>query len=886
VKEEDPMKLTLLDYQEDAVRDVLNRLSTSRSMWQEHQVRNAFALTATTGAGKTVIAAAVIEALLHGSDEFDVEPIPGATVLWISKDPALNAQTRHRFIQAADRIPIEDLVPLDKDFTHDRLQPGSVYFINPAKLSKNALFVRKTDTRKVTFWDIIDRTIKDPNLTLFLVLDEAHEGVQPIRKADLENNQTTVLKIINGNGSNEPVPIVWGISATATRFKQAMSAATNRGTLPDVWIDPKRVQASGLIKKTLTADIPDEIGEFDTTFVRNAVREFDAVCERWAAYAESEGLEKPVRPLLVVQIPNKSSNDADFSAEDALIQQYLDVVRGTWNDFDDECVAHVLGDRGLIEAGPYTVPRIAPEDIQDDVTVRVLIAKDAISTGWDCPRAETLVSLRPGNDHTYITQLLGRMVRTPLARETSDDRLNSASVYLPKFNREQAETVVKEIMGLKDPSGAIIESEGGGPRVLFKPVDLSWNSDVPEEVRDLIQTLPSLPKPAADPKPIKRLLAAAVAFAQDGLVEKANDKAHDHLMAALDGIIAEYADQVATAAEDIKSADIRKVSGTLGLTELASATAREDADIRTVDDALRVVRRALSASLVNRYLKRKYHAAILIDLMAPLIDVRAEVAALARIDTGANAPTVVRRVEDAADGLLKTWLQQHRAAIRALPDSRRAEYDRIRAKARDVEQVDTELKTDERVDTVDRDGKPLRKARKHVLADADGDWPVEEKVAANSWEMRVLIKELGSDLAGDTNPNLVGWYRNPSTAGTSSLRIAYLQDGVWRSCQPDFVFIERDTSGALRPSILDPHGTQLADAMPKLLALAAYAEHHGDQFLRIDSMAAIDKPKPGEDVALRIIDMLDPDIRDAVRAAAATNESAEALFKAHGVPYA
>ncbi len=48
--------------------------------------------------------------------------------------------------------------------------------------------------------------------------------------------------------------------------------------------------------------------------------------------------------------------------------------------------------------------------------MRVLIAKDAISTGWDCPRAEVLVSFRPAQDNTHITQLLGRMVRSPLAR--------------------------------------------------------------------------------------------------------------------------------------------------------------------------------------------------------------------------------------------------------------------------------------------------------------------------------------------------------------------------------------------------------------------------------------------------------------------------------------
>lgn len=879
------MRLDLLDYQEDAVRDVLARLDDGRALWRDRQLRSSFALTATTGAGKTVIAAAVIEALIHGSAEFDVEPDPGAVVLWVSKDPALNAQTRHRFIEAADRIPIGNLVLLDKDYAFDRLQPGSVYFINPAKLGKKALFVRKTDTRQVTFWDILNNTVNDDRLTLYLVLDEAHEGVRPVRKSDLEAAQTIVMRIINGNGGNDPVPIVWGISATVTRFTQAMANAKNRATVPDVWIDPRRVQASGLIKRTITADIPDESGEFDTTFVRKATIEFTAVCERWADYSSEQALEAPVLPLMVVQIPNKATDDTDFTDEDRLISRYLDVVRATWPDFADDCVAHVLGDRGTIHAGSYVIPRIAPEDVQADTTVRVLIAKDAISTGWDCPRAEVLVSLRSGVDHTYITQLLGRMVRAPLARETSDDRLNSAATFLPRFDREQAEHVVLEIMGVRDPSGAIIEREGGGPKVLFKPVDLTWNADVPVQVRDLIETLPSLPKPAAEPKPIKRLLKAAVPFAQDGLVSNANELAHDHLIAVLDGIKARYATQIAEIARDIKTADIATLTGRLGDSVVTTTESQDDADLTTVDDALRAVRRTLTPSLVNRYLRREYQAAIARDLQAPLIDIRAEVAALTRIDTGPNEATVTRQIDDAADALLKTWLDQNRAAIRSLPDSRRAEYDKIRGQARDREQVDTEIKTDERVDTVDKNKNRLPTAKKHVLADANGDWPVDEKMAKNTWEMAVLRKELGANLDGSANADLVAWYRNPSTAGRNSLRIAYQDGDSWKSVQPDFIFVERDTTGSLRPSILDPHGTHFGDALPKLLALADYAEDHGEAFLRIDSLAALKQPKAGEAAELVVIDMLDPQARGQVRQAAEAGESAEDLFGRIGVQY-
>ena len=67
-----------------------------------------------------------------------------------------------------------------------------------------------------------------------------------------------------------------------------------------------------------------------------------------------------------------------------------------------------------------------------------MLAKEAISTGWDCPRAEVLFSERPAKDATHIAQVIGRMVRQPLAhRIATDDALNSVTCYLPLFDRKR-----------------------------------------------------------------------------------------------------------------------------------------------------------------------------------------------------------------------------------------------------------------------------------------------------------------------------------------------------------------------------------------------------------------------------------------------------------------
>ena len=77
---------------------------------------------------------------------------------------------------------------------------------------------------------------------------------------------------------------------------------------------------------------------------------------------------------------------------------------------------------------------------------------------------------------------------------------------------------------------------------------------------------------------------------------------------------------------------------------------------------------------------------------------------------------------------------------------------------------------------------------------------------------------------------------------------------------PDFVFFA-ETNGKIEASIVDPHGTHLSDALPKLRGLADFAEEFGQEFHRIEAVAQVD------DETLRVLDLKDSEVRNTIQVA-------------------
>lgn len=464
------MRVELKDFQAGAVATLANRLQSMRRRYEQDGELSSVCLASPTGSGKTVMCAATIEALFFGDDDLGLMPDENAVVLWLSDSPSLNEQTSVRFSNVADKLAdsILDrrhLVTIANDFgaAHDILEPRHVYFLSKDLLSKNGLLTKGGEANSGrVFWDILDRTIRDPERNLYLFIDEAHRGLGA--NASSERGTATIYaSLIDGLDGRAAMPVVVGVSATPRRFEAAMDQRADRVRMPRVAVTPREVQESGLLKDIIELRVPEKDDPVGHQYLTMACERYALACNEWGEYCAREG-ENYINPLLLIQ----AADNVSGSALVEMCDQIMGLVPGLSEAMS---FANVFGEHRDIAAGRYLIRYVEPEFVQDTSSIRVLFAKEAVSNGWDCPRAEVIFSQRRRSDSTYIAQLVGRMVRTPLARRIeSDDLLNSVACYLPQFNPESTQDVVDYLMGRKDDMG---ESSIGKQNIVLNPVTIT-----------------------------------------------------------------------------------------------------------------------------------------------------------------------------------------------------------------------------------------------------------------------------------------------------------------------------------------------------------------------------------------------------------------------------
>jgi len=472
------MRVDIFPFQAKALGSLRLSLAQAKANHNQFGANQVVSFTAPTGAGKTIIMASLIESVYAGDDLFinqlgrthSFSEEPDAIFLWISDSPELNEQSKLKIELKTDRLRFGQCVTVDESIcSREVLEDGKIYFLNTQKLSVSSNLTKTSDTRQYTIWEILANTVREKGNKLVVIIDEAHRGAIG-REA---GRATTIMqRFIKGwDGGLPAMPIVIGMSATIERFNGLIGSTL--ATMIPVAVTPEEVRASGLLKDIIKIRYPeDQSGDKKMAVLQAGAIEWRDKWDHWDQYCREQHYAY-VKPVFIVQVENGTADRITATDLDDCI---LKIEEKSGFTFEEGEVVHTFGQTtGAIEAAGLKIPYVEPSKISDDKRIKVVFFKENLSTGWDCPRAEAMVSFRRAQDATYIAQLLGRMVRTPMqCRVQVDASLNEVHLFLPFFDKDTVEKVVEQLNSSENGFiPADIQSEeigaGGSTIVTVKP---------------------------------------------------------------------------------------------------------------------------------------------------------------------------------------------------------------------------------------------------------------------------------------------------------------------------------------------------------------------------------------------------------------------------------
>lgn len=783
------MKIRLKDFQEDAINKLVGHLrSASREAGRDLQ---AITLSSPTGSGKTIIATASIERIIKGDAEYAADDV--ATFVWLSDQPEINEQTRRKMLETSDILDGSRLVTVDPTFDEEFFRAGRVYFLNIQKLGKDKQLVTRGDDRSFTIWETITNTIHRDPTHFFLFIDEAHRGMRETNR-DQKEASTIVQKFVKGSESEiPPIPIIVGISATPERF-DSLVQGTSRIKWP-VPIPIEAVRASGLLKDAIRLYYPTENQPTDMTMLTAAVQTWQAFASHWEGYCKKQR-EPVIRPILMVQVQDGSQGKISNTDLDAAIT----AINETAGFLAPDAFAHSFQEGSSVELQTLKLRYLAPPDVSSDSNVKVVFFKTSLNTGWDCPRAEVMMSFRRALDSTSIAQLVGRMVRTPLARKIgTDEFLNTVALYLPHYDQAGLQRVVDKLTSPDFEDMPPVEVERGEEYVTLTRRKKS------EDLFAALSAIPSyvIPK-ARKVSEVRRLMRLARLLANDEIEPSAVEDARKILLKVLQ---TEYSKlkrtrNFRTIVESKGKVKVKAVDWLFSGQLKEGDVIELDIAKQNLEELFEDAGRKLGEGLHKYWWRERVE-----------LDEDSRVKAKLEVVALSMAREVLSRVERTAQTTVQSWLEKYRTNINALTEGREQGYNEVRESASEPEV--TRIDYPENISV--KRGTQL--VDKHLYVDEKDQFPT----TLNAWETKVIQSE---------TEKAIGWLRNLDRKDWS-FTIPYRQAEVIRPLYPDFLVVRQTSDGPV-VDLIDPHSPELGDAPAKAKGLAEYAAKHAHRFGRIE----------------------------------------------------
>ena len=382
-----------LNYQVRAVNDLVDKvvrlLNTSGS-------RKKLVFEAPTGAGKTVMASEMLSRIAEELPQKMDSAINEVAFIWIAPNK-LHQQSYFKMKNYFTESRILQPVIFDEldHSVEGYIHPGQILFVNWESINKdNALMIRETE-HSASLYDITRRTQDDHHIPIVVVIDEEHMfGGRNARKSE------AVLKNINPK-------LEIRVSATPITNGDEKVKVYREDVIKEEMIK-EQIVLNPNIDVTRTGGLTT-----NQWLVKEALEKRKEIA---AAY---EKLGVKINPLLLIQLPNDSTEattEDDETIRDEVVS-YLDATYSI-NAQNAKLAVWLSGEKTNLEGIE-----------QFDNLTEVLLFKQAIALGWDCPRAAVLLIFRKIESFTFTTQTVGRIMRMPQQKFYTEPILNKGYVY-------------------------------------------------------------------------------------------------------------------------------------------------------------------------------------------------------------------------------------------------------------------------------------------------------------------------------------------------------------------------------------------------------------------------------------------------------------------------
>lgn len=389
---------------DELVGKVIRLLNTSGS-------RKTLVFKAPTGAGKTVMASEMLSRIAEELPQRTDSVVNEVAFIWVAPNK-LHQQSYFKMKNYFTESRILRPVIYDElDHSADGyIKPGEILFVNWESINKeNALMIRETE-QSASLYDLTRRTQEDHGIPIVVCIDEEHMfGGRNAKKSEL------VLQNIQPK-------LEIRISATPI---------TRGDEMVTVYRD--EVIREEMIKEQVVLNPQIDVSKTGgLTATEWLIQE--ALSKRKELAAAYAKLGVKINPLLLIQLPN--DNSENNTTDDETIRQEvvacLDATYGI-NTNNGKLAVWLSGEK------------INLEGIESfDNLTEVLLFKQAIALGWDCPRAAVLLIFRKVESFTFTTQTVGRIMRMPEQKYYTEPSLNKGYVYTD-LSREKIQIVADDM---------------------------------------------------------------------------------------------------------------------------------------------------------------------------------------------------------------------------------------------------------------------------------------------------------------------------------------------------------------------------------------------------------------------------------------------------------